>query len=407
MAQHRWRDRPDIIARMIDSGSIQSWSAKDIVLKPNETCVILADGKVQDILSETVLKNYVGGFGRWLGGKIGLGSQDHKMIFAMTGPFDLLIKMQGQTADGAVVKGMLNLRLQIQRDEVPKLINIFANDRRELDRGFFANRFENEISSRVVQPLMAKQADVIAVRGSDFQDAVEMGMRAELRSAFDQVGITLLKAYAVVNESDLEKLAAYKAQTETMAARADVVTEASLDAIERQQSLTLARIDAENGLAKARARGQVEVELESQLLELRKQEAEWAAKREDMEERQRIELTGEQTRMDIAMSAFGEVQAAKRARMSQQSDSNLSRQQHTDDVQKQMMQMAADQGSLTPEVMQTFLEQQSAQKSHDQPIQAPVSGGASAPPVTPGLCSSCGTAIQVDWKACPKCGNGL
>lgn len=407
MAQHRWRDRPDIIARMIDSGSIQSWSAKDIVLKPNETCVILADGKVQDILSETVLKNYVGGFGRWLGGKIGLGSQDHKMIFAMTGPFDLLIKMQGQTADGAVVKGMLNLRLQIQRDEVPKLINIFANDRRELDRGFFANRFENEISSRVVQPLMAKQADIIAVRGSDFQDAVEMGMRAELRSAFDQVGITLLKAYAVVNESDLEKLAAYKAQTETMAARADVVTEASLDAIERQQSLTLARIDAENGLAKARARGQVEVELESQLLELRKQEAEWAAKREDMEERQRIELTGEQTRMDIAMSAFGEVQAAKRARMSQQSDSNLSRQQHTDDVQKQMMQMAADQGSLTPEVMQTFLEQQSAQKSHDQPIQAPVSGGTSAPPVTPGLCSSCGTAIQADWKACPKCGNGL
>jgi len=407
MAQHRWRDRPDIIARMIDSGSIQSWSAKDIVLKPNETCVILADGKVQDILSETVLKNYVGGFGRWLGGKIGLGSQDHKMIFAMTGPFDLLIKMQGQTADGAVVKGMLNLRLQIQRDEVPKLINIFANDRRELDRGFFANRFENEISSRVVQPLMAKQADIIAVRGSDFQDAVEMGMRAELRSAFDQVGITLLKAYAVVNESDLEKLAAYKAQTETMAARADVVTEASLDAIERQQSLTLARIDAENGLAKARARGQVEVELESQLLELRKQEAEWAAKREDMEERQRIELTGEQTRMDIAMSAFGEVQAAKRARMSQQSDSNLSRQQHTDDVQKQMMQMAADQGSLTPEVMQTFLEQQSAQKSHDQSIQAPVSGGTSAPPVTPGLCSSCGTAIQADWKACPKCGNGL
>jgi hypothetical protein len=392
---------------MIDSGSIRSWSSKDIVLKPNETCVILADGKVQDILSETVLKNYVGGFGRWLGGKIGLGSQDHKMIFAMTGPFDLLIKMQGQTADGAVVKGMLNLRLQIQRDEVPKLINIFANDRRELDRGFFANRFENEISSRVVQPLMAKQADIIAVRGSDFQDALEMGMRAELRSAFDQVGITLLKAYAVVNESDLEKLAAYKAQTETMAARADVVTEASLDAIERQQSLTLARIDAENGLAKARARGQVEVELESQLLELRKQEAEWAAKREDMEERQRIELTGEQTRMDIAMSAFGEVQAAKRARMSQQSDSNLSRQQHTDDVQKQMMQMAADQGSLTPEVMQTFLEQQSAQKSHDQSIQAPVSGGASAPPVTPGLCSSCGTAIQADWKACPKCGNGL
>ena len=91
MAQMRWRDSPDIVARMIDSGSIQSWSAKDIVLKPNETCVIMADGKVQDILSETVLKNYVGGFSRWLGSKMGLGSRDHKLIFAMTGPLDVLM----------------------------------------------------------------------------------------------------------------------------------------------------------------------------------------------------------------------------------------------------------------------------------------------------------------------------
>ena len=50
----------------------------------------------------------------------------------------------------------------------------------------------------------------------------------------------------------------------------------SLAALERQQSLTLARIEAEAEVAKAKARGQVEAALESQLLDLRKQEAEWA-----------------------------------------------------------------------------------------------------------------------------------
>ena len=50
MATHRWRETPEVIARMIDTGSINSWSTKNIVLKPNETCVIMADGKIQDIL---------------------------------------------------------------------------------------------------------------------------------------------------------------------------------------------------------------------------------------------------------------------------------------------------------------------------------------------------------------------
>ena len=401
MATHRWRDSPEVISRMIDSGSIQSWSAKNIVLKPNETCVIMANGKIQDILSETVLKNYVGGFTRWLGSKMGMGSSDHKMIFAMTGPFDLLFKMEGATADGGRVNGMLNMRLQIQRDDVPKLVNIFANSGRELNRGFFVKMYETEIMSRVVIPLLSKQADINAVRSPDFADMIEMAVRAEMRGSFDQYGITMLRAFAVVNETDLEKLQSYTQQTKVMTARADLVTETELAAIDRQQSLTLARIEAEAGVAKAKARGEVEVALESELLELRKQEAEWAAERQDMSARQDIQLDGKQRKMDIAMNAFEQVQAAKRARMEQQSDATLARQQHTDDIQREMMKMAADNGALTPEVMQTFLEQQSAQKGHDKPS---TPSQTSEPSTT---CESCGGQIQMGWQACPHCGNSL
>jgi len=401
MAQHRWRDSPEVIARMIDSGSIQSWSVKNIVLKPNETCVIMADGKIQDILSETVLKNYVGGFTRWLGSKMGLGSSDHKLIFAMTGPFDLLFKMEGATADGGKINGMLNMRLQIQRDDVPKLVNIFANSGRELNRGFFVKMYETEIMSRVIIPLLSKQADINAVRSADFADMIEMAVRAEMRGSFDQYGITMLRAFAVVNETDLEKLQAYTQQTKVMAARADLVNETALDAINRQQTLTLARIEAEANLAKAKARGEVEVALESELLELRKQEAEWAAERHDLSERQDIELSGKERKMDIAMNAFEQVQAAKRARMNQESVAELTKQQKTDDLHREMMQMAADKGSLTPEVMQTFLEQQSAQKGHDNPPSESQEGGVIV------TCDSCGGNIQIGWQACPHCGNSL
>ena len=180
--------------------------------------------------------------------------------------------------------------------------------------------YSSEILARVAQPLIAAQPNAVGLRSVDFQDSLEMRMRAEMRASFDQYGLTMLKAHAVVNETDLEKLLSYKSQTETMMARADVINEASLAAIERQQSITLARITAEADVAKAKARGEVEVALEYELLELRKQEAEMAAQRHDMAERQDIEISGEQSRMDIAMNAFEQVQAAKRARLAQEAD---------------------------------------------------------------------------------------
>ena len=353
MAIHRWRGSPEIIARMIDSGVIQSWSTRNIVLKPNETCVIISDGKIQDILSETVLKNYVGGFTRWLGSRIGVGSRDHKLIFAMTGPFNLLVKMEGATADGAPINGMLYMRMQIQRDDVSKLVNIFTNSGRELNRGDVVKMYESEIMSRVVIPLLSEQENINAVRSPKFAEMVEMALRTEMRSSFDQYGITMLRAFAVVNETDLEKLQSYNHQTNVMAARADVVNGAALDAIDRQQTLTLARIEAESEVARARAQGAIEMTMESQLIELRKQEAEWEAERHNLNERQEIELNGKQRKLEMAMNAFEQVQAAKRARMALKSSQKINR------------------GN------------------------------------SPEKCASCSTEVKADWKVCPHCGNIL
>ena len=350
MAINRWRDNPEIIARMVDSGSIQSWTTRNIILKPNETCVIISDGKIQDILSETVLKNYVGGFTRWLGGRVGVGSRDHKLIFAMTGPFDLLIKMKGSTADGAQINGMLYMRMQIQRDDVPKLVNIFANNGRTLNRGDFVKRYESEIMSRVVIPLLSEQENINTVRSPQFAEMIEMALRTEMRSSFDQYGLTMLRAFAVVNETDLEKLQSYNNQTNVLVGRADVVNRVALAAVERQQMLTLARIEAEAEIARARAQGAVEIALESDLIDLRKLEAEWAAERHEIAARQEVELNGRQQQLEMAMDAFERVQSAKRARMVLQSSQN-------DSAGKQ--------------------------------------------------CACCSSEAEVGWNVCPHCGNQL
>jgi len=115
--------------------------------------------------------------------------------------------------------------------------------------------------------------------------------------------------------------------------------------------LTLARIEAEAELARAREQGEVEIAMESQLLELRKREAAWAADRHDVAKRVEIELNGKQQQLEMAMRAFEQVQAAKRARM----------------------------------VLQSPEKERGDERQ----------------------CAICSTEVENDWNACPHCGNQL
>ena len=179
---------------------------------------------------------------------------------------------------------------------------------------------------------------------------IEMALRTEMRSSFDQYGLTMLRAFAVVNETDLEKLQSYNNQTNVLVGRADVVNRVALAAVERQQMLTLARIEAEAEIARARAQGAVEIALESDLIDLRKLEAEWAAERHEIAARQEVELNGRQQQLEMAMDAFERVQSAKRARMA---------------------------------------------------LQSPQNGGGGK------QCACCSSEAEVGWNVCPHCGNQL
>ena len=72
------------------------------------------------------------------------------------------------------------------------------------------------------------------------------------------------------------------------------------------------------------------------------------------------------------------------------------------ELQVKMMEMAAQNDALTPEVMQEFLRQQTAQKAVDGP-------GAESRDTTENnannsICPSCSKQIMPNWKACPHCG---
>jgi len=258
-----------------------------------------------------------------------------------------------------------------------------------------------------------------------------MSAEVEMRNICEMWGLTLLKAFCSTNPTDLEKAEALSAKISAQTAQGEAITDAEISGLERHESVMVRRIESEYAQAKAQARGQVSVELESELKGLRAEEARWEA--ELNVERQRMDIaqserqhksdvsqSDRQQKSEVAMEMFEGVQEAKRQRMAQQSESVIDRQKHTDDVQTEMMRMAADNNALTPEVMQSFLENQSKQKQADATMaDATAAGGslnvgtsatsAQAAPSASATTKSCecGQVIADGWLACPSCGATL
>mgnify|MGYP001582688425 FL=1 len=422
MADYRWRDEPNIIARLVNADKIKTFSTQQVILKPNEAMAMIMDGRIGDILSETIVKNLAGGFGRWFGEQMGVTATDRRLLFAMTGPMDYMIPFEAAMSDGQMAKGHANLRLKISKDDIPKLLNVFANRAPTLRRSDVVAIIQTELINKVIQPCVAACNGTDDLRSSDFQERLEMTAEMQMRNLLSNMGFTLLKAFAITNPTDMELVDRHRAKQAAIAAGETVNAEHAAHMFHQQEVSALARIEMEVNIARAQAAGKVTVEMESELKQLRKQEAHWEAEfrkdkalqdleLEKVQALHDIEQDKKQTKVDQAMAMFEQVQAKKAARVGQMQEHQNQRMDNQNEMQMKMMEMAKEAGALTPEVMQEFFKQQTAQKAIDgdgteggskysstQPAQ-------SQPAISPPSC--CGLVIQPSWAACPKCGKNL
>ncbi len=402
--RYRWRDSPNILAKLVDANNLNTWKTQEVVLKPNEACMFLVDGRIGDILTEKVVNNIAGGFSRFIGDMMGVTAKDRRLLFAMTGPADISIPFSGNLPNGATATGFANIRVQLRTEDIPKLLNMFANSAPMLDRKRLAEVLHNELMMRVINPSLAECSDDSVLRTSAFQEKFEMRAEVELRSTLSTLGFTMLKAFITTNQTDNEKIAQLQSQLSTATNTEGAHAEALMERIAIREAATLRRIECEVNVAKAEAAGKVAVELQSELKDLLKQEAYWEAELKRDEGQLNLRMKESTHKTEQAMAMFEQVQSNKRERIKQQMDHQNQRMDKQNDLQVKMMEMAAQNDALTPEVMQEFLRQQTAQKVVDGP------GGelesASNKPEEY-MCSSCSKPVMVGWNACPHCGISL
>ena len=396
----KWRSNPNIVARLVDGNDIQTWKSQQVVLKPNEACAFIIDGRIGDIISEKVVSSIGGGLGRHIAEMIGATATDRRMLFAMTGPLDLWIPFAANLSDGSEATGHMNLRVQLRKEDIPKLLNIFANHAPLLDRAGLIGFLGHEVTTRCIVPAMAKCSSVEELRSSEFQEHLEMHAEVEMRQTLSTLGFTFLRAFISTSKTDQEKLARLKADLDSATQTEGAHADALMERIAIREAATLRRMECEVNVERAKKRGEVTVQAESELLELRKQESVWEAELKRDQGQLDLRMKESSHKTSQAMELFEQVQARKRDRIQQSQEHQDQRMDKQNDIQTKMMEMAAEQGALTPEVMQEFLRQQTAQKAID--------GNSPNAPTTPpvaAVCQKCQAAMMPDWKACPHCGS--
>lgn len=168
----------------------------------------------------------------------------------------------------------------------------------------------------------------------------------------------------------------------------------------REESM-LRRIECEVNIAKAKARGKVDVDLETNLKQLRVQEAYWQSELSNLRERNLIEEKSRESKTENAIKLFERVQDAKRKRQQSAFENEKELLNIQNSFQEKMMQLAAENDAVDSSVIISLLEQQTAQKAVSKTNQSTDWN------IKSGTCSNCGKDTENSWKLCPHCGYSL
>ena len=309
---YKWRTSPEILARLIDGNDIKTWRPRRVTLKPNEACTFIVNGQLSPIFSDRSIPQIGGGFPRYLASLMKATAAERHVLFGMTGPFDLAVPYQVMNGDGEEVRGHVRLRLQLLKEDLPKMLNYFANHAPTITRKDLAHLLQEHLNHRLVAAAYAISNDNESLRDESFQSTFAMKAEVLLRPHLAALGLTFHNAYLVTDVTSSERLAAHHHATQQNLGFERVNAEATREAIEVRQANALRTIECEIEVARAKIRGDQTLEAEAELKHLRTLEA---ILRSEDERSQRLAMESERqkrVRMEQAMEMFTLVQAAKR-----------------------------------------------------------------------------------------------
>jgi len=210
----------EVVARIINKADIHGVMASDVIINPGEAVVYIRDGKIEDVMTQTRLKDVGGGFWNWMNQKLDRG-EDVQLLFLDTAPFDLEFPVNATSKDYIQMPGKQVIRVQLNADGAPKLINLMNRTQFFVDKAkeknFFMSLFRNDYSrinrvlfKSVLQGMLQDEVgatvltnEISKVNAADFrgnmevQRQIETTATLELQKTFEMWGFQVIKCFTV------------------------------------------------------------------------------------------------------------------------------------------------------------------------------------------------------------------
>jgi len=217
-----------MVARMMGRSDVHGILQQDVIVNPGEACVFIKDGKIEDVMTQTRLKDVGGGFGNWLKSKFSVG-EEISLLFIDTTPIDLQFPITATTKDYSEIKGACTVRIQITPENATKLINLMrrAPTRTDMVPGFLWDSVrtgqvltKDVIQSRLNDELIAMvfTAQIAQYNAPEFRGNVEVlrnmenQAQVEMRKSLDMWGLALLRLFTVWGKTDFDGVMAHQRQ---------------------------------------------------------------------------------------------------------------------------------------------------------------------------------------------------
>ena len=414
----KWRDLEGTVARIFDKSEITGFRMQDLILGPGEAMVLMEDGKIGEVLTQTRLKNVGGGLKNWLARKSKSG-KDIVYLFVDTRPFDVDAPFQATTKDYITLNGTMTVKMQINVNDSVKLLNFmreylvpkykkkgiirkrkvfngFDTEGRSLTKDMINETILKEMGAKVISPVIGRH------NASEFhgdtrvvKDIQTMAM-VELRKTFGMWGLLLQDMYAQYGGTDYDRTQEFVTRKNLEAERVDAVFAATnIKERERQGELY---------------KTQVRKAEEAKDISFEKARVRKVREDKDNLEKQRIQDDQDMGSLE-KMIALKEKMKSQKIQEFQDTELKVRELESQKDVE--MKKWEAEKAKFS---LESFKEAEERERKHQVDMLEKYSqilgnqrgGGGGTPPQKRGrACVKCGKSGDEGWQSCPFCGGDL
>ncbi len=353
-------------------GWIKKRKIKDFILSPNDAVIILREGRVEDILTQTHVKK--------LSGYLDRGAY-YEFLFLTAAPVDMQFGFEALSKDNEKVEAKASLLLKFNLSTAQKLLPL-VESKRTIELRDIWLKLHEKLGQNVVYPTL-KQYLVSEVRGNvGLQKRIQTQAMVELRKNLEMWSMDLLDFVISWDMKEYEALLArqraYQRQSRDRIAREDAVHEEWMALQKRKKDWAV----GETEIAEAQ-------KTSSHQAKLGRQKTQWE-----------LEMEQDKAELEMAMQAKAKMDELKRIRQQHENDLEIRKFQGTD-LEAKRLDVEKERHRLD-----TYKDAEAETRKTQLEMMQAMAGVMSGKDVTGGsrTCLKCGRDIKEEFKVCPYCG---